>query len=425
MAAQGIPRSFSGLVARIIPADRFGRLLVAASLADAVGTGLFTTGSVIFFVRWVHLTAQQVGLGLTLAGIVGSAALVPIGILADRFGARRLLVLLHLWRAAGYCVYIFIGNFAAFVIVVSLMAIADRAAPPVMQAIIAGTLPSTQRVRTSAHLRATKNVGFTLGTALAGLALQLGSRSAFNTLILADAGSFLVTALLVRALPARASLPPQGKDREKNHATGLPDGRYLALTVLNGVLSLHETILAVGLALWLVGHTRAPQALLSILLALNTVLVVVLQTPFSRYASSVRDAASTMRVSGLLLAVGCLLVSASGPVPSYVASLLLIGCAVVFTVAEMLQSVGAWELSMALAPEAAQGRYLAVFAFGRSLQFVVGPLLIATVITHAPVVGWGALAMLFVLVGLAAARVALAGTRHAPASGGSELNAKH
>ena len=55
-------------------------------LANTFGFGLVITSMVLYFTRVVHLSAVQVGLGMTIAGLVGLIAGVPIGDLADRHG---------------------------------------------------------------------------------------------------------------------------------------------------------------------------------------------------------------------------------------------------------------------------------------------------------------------------------------------------
>src|SRR5262249_58689599 len=72
--------------ATLVPGQRVGRWLALAALIDSTGTGLFMTGSAIYFTRVVGLSAAQVGLGLSVAGLVGLLGSVPIGVLGDRFG---------------------------------------------------------------------------------------------------------------------------------------------------------------------------------------------------------------------------------------------------------------------------------------------------------------------------------------------------
>jgi predicted MFS family arabinose efflux permease len=71
------------------PSPLAGRLAVQ-SLLFALGEGTFMTGSAVFFTKIVGLSAAQVGLGLTCAGIAAFLAALPMGKLVDRFGPRKM-----------------------------------------------------------------------------------------------------------------------------------------------------------------------------------------------------------------------------------------------------------------------------------------------------------------------------------------------
>ena len=57
------------LLTRVLPTTALARALSAQSILYAVGEGAFLTGSAVFFTRVVGLSAAQVGLGLTIAGV--------------------------------------------------------------------------------------------------------------------------------------------------------------------------------------------------------------------------------------------------------------------------------------------------------------------------------------------------------------------
>ncbi|GAA3242237.1 hypothetical protein GCM10020256_66000 [Streptomyces thermocoprophilus] len=71
------------------------------------------------------------------------------------------------------------------------------------------------------------------------------------------------------------------------------------------------------------------------------------------------------------------------------ATLLLVGAATAFTLAEMLHATVSWELSVALAPETAQGAYLGVHGLAQSAQRSIGPLAVTAAIATGPL-GWTA-----------------------------------
>ena len=80
--------------ARPFPApDPAGAAALGQSVLFAVGEGFFLTGSAVFFTQVVGLSSAQVGLGLTIAGVVTFFFAVPLGRVADRVGPKRMWAL--------------------------------------------------------------------------------------------------------------------------------------------------------------------------------------------------------------------------------------------------------------------------------------------------------------------------------------------
>ena len=64
---------------RLIPPTPLSRRLATQSLLFATAEGTFLTGSAVFFTQVVGLRAAQVGLGLTVAGVVSFVVAYPAG----------------------------------------------------------------------------------------------------------------------------------------------------------------------------------------------------------------------------------------------------------------------------------------------------------------------------------------------------------
>ncbi len=79
-------------------------------MLSAFGDGVFLTGSAVFFTQIVGLSAAQVGLGLTIAGVATFALAVPLGKLSDTYGAKRVWALASLLEALLYLVWLSIGG---------------------------------------------------------------------------------------------------------------------------------------------------------------------------------------------------------------------------------------------------------------------------------------------------------------------------
>src|SRR5215470_6909720 len=96
----------------ILPPAGAPRNLALAQLANSVGDGAFVVTSALFFTRVVGLSTAEVGLGLTIAWLLGFLAGVPLGNVADRRGARGTAVLLALTTASAVAAFLFVRSFA-------------------------------------------------------------------------------------------------------------------------------------------------------------------------------------------------------------------------------------------------------------------------------------------------------------------------
>ncbi|HEY3464626.1 MAG TPA: MFS transporter [Amycolatopsis sp.] len=359
------------------------RLLAAAQLAGSLGDGAFLTCSVLFFTRIAGLTPAQVGLGLTLGWAVGSVAGVPLGHLADRRGARGSAVLLALATGASILTFLLVRSPLLFVLAACLYGSCQTGLAAVRQALLAALADPERRTRIRAQLQSAGNAGLAVGAGLGGLALSADTASAYLTVFVLDAASFVVTAVLLLRLPAvpRSSAPHTGEPK----LAVLRDRPYALVTLLNAVLLLRMPLLSVAIPLWIVERTAAPGWTVSALFVLNTVVVVVLQVRVAGRLASIGAAARMVRHSGVLLLASCVAfaLAASGTSP-WLAFAVLVAGALVQVLGEMLQSAGSWEIGFALAPADRQGQYQGFFGTGVSVARAVGPVLLSTV-----VVGWG------------------------------------
>ncbi|MFJ6610265.1 MFS transporter [Streptomyces sp. NPDC091289] len=386
-----------------VPATPEGRSFTVISMINAVGSGLFLAASAVFFVRSVGLTPVEVGTGLAIAGFVGFLTTVPIGSVADRFGARRTLIVLQLWRAGGFAALCLVHGPVGFTIVSSCLAAAEAATQPMTQAVASATVAGTDRTRTMAIIRTVRNVGFSVGALLAAPLLAADSIWAYRSIVLTTAAVFVVSALMLTRLRVGGADAVQRKVGPLAALKDFRDWRYLLLAGLNGVLNLHVTILAVGIPLWAIGSTSMPAGLLPALILINTLMSIALQVPIARAAETVGGAARALRLGGLAMVLCCVaLAAAAGPASAWAAAGVLVVACLLLTFGEMWQATGGWELSYAYAPEDRKGVYLSVFSLGGTGQRIVGPALVTSVVIAAGPAGWLGLAVVF---GLAAVLV--------------------
>lgn len=383
-------------ISRLLPEPGPARVLAAATGVGSLGYGLYTAGSAVYYVESVGLSATQVGSGLSVAGLLGLVLGVPLGQLADRVGPRAvaigslLAMVLPLFAAA------FVRDFWTFLAVVTVLGAAEAGWNVSNEALITAVMGSDGRVRVAAYLRAVFNAGFTLAAFAAGLALAADSRPAYLALIWGNAVTALITAGLYLRLPAPPGRARAGTSQSRRSA--LRDLPYLAVAQVSSVSLLGNTLLFVGLPLWLVGHTEAPRALAGWLAGLNTVLVVALQVRAARGTESAAEAIRVQRWALLAFAGCCVLAGLSGwsPYwPAVTASVLLVLATVALTAGEIWGQAARWSLRYRLAPPEAQGVYGGVFRLGQALPVTVGPVLVTGLTSAMGLTGWLVLAGIF------------------------------
>jgi MFS family permease len=386
-----------------LPADRTNRLFIIPSFIDSVGSGLFLAGSALFFTRVLGLSTGQVGIGLSLSGVAGLLGTVPFGRLADRIGGKKVLILLYLWRGAGFAVYPLVHGAHAFFAVACFIGFAEWSVSAVVQAVVGTLGDGGSRVRTMATIAAVRNAGFAIGAVVATLTVAFGDTRLYTALVLTDAATFFIAAALLSRLRIPATAAPR---RTRGARVRVRDPRYLTLTCLNSLLYMHTVLLAVGLPLWVATRTAAPKVVVGAVLVVNTAVAILFQVPLSRGSHDIRSAARRQQWAGWSLAGCCVLAALTAHAGAAAASVLILAAAAALTLGEIWQSVGAWGLSYALSPESQRAYYLSVYNLGLSGATVVGPALVTFAVIRNGAVGWVALAAVFALTGLAVVLVA-------------------
>ncbi|MFD9538905.1 MFS transporter [Streptomyces sp. NPDC060022] len=398
-----------------VPGGRDGRLMLVVAIIDKVGTGLWMGVATLYFVYVTHLSVSQIGLLLGVSGILGIAGPPLAGRLADRFPVTRLLVAAQLVRGAALVALLTTHDFGLLVLYSALGALPDRASS-VLTKLFAARVAGPQRVRYQAIQRTAVNIGWAVGGTGAAAVLTVGTVLAYQVLLLANAASYLVMAVLTLRCteppaPGRVVAGPGGAAGGKALPAARPEGatpwrdrRYLAFTGTEIWLFLDDSVLQVGFPLWIVHATSAPVGLAPLVLVLNSVLVIALQVPLSRFGET-RAAARRLLVpiSAVFLTGGVALAASAGGGPWFATGAVVVA-AVAFTLAEILHSLSSWELSVALAPPEAQGAYLGVHGLAQSAQRSLGPVVVGAAVSAGPL-AWPVLGATLALACLAQHRL--------------------
>jgi MFS family permease len=362
---------------------------------DGIGVGLYMAGSAVYLTEVTGLTPAQIGMALSAAGLTGLLASVVFGVVADRLGARPLLTWLLILLGCGYLTLPAVHAAWQFVVLSVVLGALQFGTGSSFMSLIGAHIPDKDRVMARAAIRSVGNASMglgTLGAAAVIAAAAHGTHGVLQVLPLANGVTFVVAGLLVHRLPAGAARPaPPAAGR----FTALRDLPFLRVVAVNAVLSLHDSVLAVAIPLWIVVGTGLPTVLTPVLIGVNTVLCVLLQVRTARGTDELPGAVRAARRAGLAGALACLLLVPSGHLSTWAAAALVSTAFVVMTGAELWHAAGSFSIGFALAPDDRRGEYLGAFQLHHGVQSIVGPMILTAFISDGSGTGWAAGAALF------------------------------
>ena len=398
---------------RFLPPTPLARRLSLQSVMFATGQGAFITGSAVFFTQIVGLTAAQVGLGLTIAGVFAFSFAVPLGKLADRVGPKRQWAAGAFLTAALYLVWPFIGGFAAYVVLVVVLELVQNAGWSGRGAYTIDVFPREERVRSMAFMRAALNIGFTVGAMIGGIALAFHSDALVRAVPWVTSAILFANAALITRLPDAAHDKVDELPAEKAiRGSALKNRGFLFLNVFDGVLSTNQVLLNVVIPLWLVQETDAPRVLLAWLFGTNTVMAVLLQVPAARGVDSVRTSLRAARISASFFVLSCLIVLVTHDTLGWTTILLVWLGHVTVTGAELFQSAGRWGFLSELSDPDRRGEYQGVAQLGETLGGVWAPAAYTFLALSWGTAGWLVIAAIVVVAVLAMGPTSRAAERY-------------
>ncbi|MFB7600684.1 MFS transporter [Streptomyces sp. NPDC056160] len=385
-------------------------MLAAAQLVNNVGNGLYVTGQALFFTRSAGLPVSQVSVGLGVSSLCGFVGGVAAGRLADRRGSRETYTVTLLCQGVVAASLVFVHSFLTFLVSVCLLQFAQAASfaarGPMIRALGGGN-PAAFR----AYLRSLTNVGMAVGGAAAAAVIQIDTRPTYLALVLGDAFTYAVSAVLVSRVPRVAPMPDPGQGDRWITLRDLP---YLSLTTLDGMMCMQYAVLVFALPLWLVGDTNAPGWLIGAVAMTNTSLCVFLQVRASRGIATAAAAGRAMRRAGLAFLASTALFALLPGLPGWVAALTVLLATVVHTAGELWQTSAGFELSYGLAPPHAVGEYTGVYNMGFVFANAIAPPVLGLLCISMGRPGWFVLGLVFMSLGLVAPPVVRWAQRNRP-----------
>ncbi|MFF8917681.1 MDR family MFS transporter [Streptomyces sp. NPDC015032] len=320
-------------------------------------------------------SASYAGLVAALHGLGGVVSSLGAGVMTDRLGRRPTMLIAQTSTAVSVAVLGFMVHPVAIAAVAFVVGMASNASRPAVQAMMADIVRPEDRVRAFSLNYWAINLGFAVSSAGAGFVAEYSYLAGF----LGEAAMTLVCALVVfmkvpESRPGKPAVPGRaaGGADEVRLSTMLRDGRFMSVVGLSFVIALIFQQGYVGLPVAM-GADGFSSSDFGTAIAVNGVLIVVLQIPVTRFIEH-RDPRRLLIVSSLLAGYGFGLTAFAGSVAVYALTI----C--VWTVAEIVNSPIQSSLVVRLSPVRGRGRYQGMYTMSWSAAALVAPLMSGVVI---------------------------------------------
>jgi MFS family permease len=383
---------------------------VTANVIDAFGNGLLLAFQVVFFVEVTSVSLVTIGAALTLAQFLALPTAMVTGPMLDRMSARTVATIANSISALGFAGFLFVHAPWQIVIAATVTQVGSTMYWTSSSALVVLAAREGERTRWFGFLRALRNIGNGVGGGLAVVAVAAGGIAGLRGLVVANILSFAIAAnLLARWRPPRHADKPS--ETISSEAAGRPqpsylevmkDGRYLRLVAVNLSFVYAAMVLSVLLAVYITAGLHRGAWIAGTLVVVNTSLVALTQTAASRRIERWRPT-RVLAWASLLNAAAFALFAILGIVPVWMTVAGMFVAIVIYTVSEILACSPINELSVALAPDHARGRYLAVYQLSWTVGGLSAPWLLTSLLSRGAALPW----MFLLVISLLAVPVVL------------------
>ncbi|MEP7053952.1 MAG: MFS transporter [Actinomycetota bacterium] len=318
-----------------------------------------------------HLSPSLAGAVVGGYGVGGAAGALVGGVLADRWGRRRTLLLAHLAGAAAMLALAVVSSIPAIAALVVIVGIFQAMPSPAVVAAMVDVVPEHDRPRAFNLEFWALNLGMALAALVAGIVAQVS----FTLLFSLDAATTLLAAGLIlsmvpETLPVRGGrhvAAPAADGSARGLAAALGDRIFMVfvgLTLIQAILYMQSvTILPLAMK---ADHLQ-PFAY-GLVTSLGAALIVIGQLFVPALIRGHRKG-SVLAVASILVSVAYAVVAFSDVLPMYLLA------ATIWTGGNMLAAPPNASVIAELAPATLRARYQAVFYVTFSLAAFLAPAL--------------------------------------------------
>lgn len=371
------------------------RRFVAAIVADTVGSGLFMPLTLLYFVAMTDLSLVQIGSAVSLSALLTMPGAFVIGSLVDRFGPRRMMLAGNLVQAVGMMAYLWADSLLAVALWTALLNVGRQSFWGSFGNVVTAISAPGERELWFGFLQAVRNLGYSIGGVLAGIALQIGTDLAYQTVVVVNAVTFVVAFALLLDVPDHRAVTPEDAPVE-GWAVVLRDRAYLRLVLGQLGFVAGMMVLNFALPVYVAETIDLPGWVVGAIFTLNTVMVGLGQgLVVRRMTGQLRHRMMGLAQVGFV--VSYVMFVAAGWLPVWLAVALMLLGAAVYTLGELVGGPVLSATAAEAAPEHLRGRYLGLFQLSWGIGGAITPVAFTWLLDRGPTTIWWALTIVAII----------------------------
>jgi MFS family permease len=375
------------------------RIFLAATLIDALGSGLWVPFALLFLVHGQGMGLLDAGTSLSTGALLALVTGPATGAAMDRFGPRALLIAGNLVRLGAFCAYPLVHTSWQVIVVSVVAGFGDRLFWTCNAPMVARLTSGSETDRMLATQTVGRFAGAGIGAAATAVLPTITSPWAFHLLAYVNAASFAVAALLIASLPAlsRESAHQGAALSRKSAASGswravLGNRPFTGFCITHTAFTLASASKFAVLPLVVRDLLHGPQWIAGTAITLGTVVVVTAQRPIVTLLAG-RSRTAGLIGAATLFAVSFALLIPLEMVPLHVATALILVTSLGFSVAESMFGPTGTATAAAAAPAGAEGRASAIFQLSWGLPIALAPGLLAVLLSVSNALTWSVLTL--------------------------------
>lgn len=370
------------------------RRFVTAIVADTVGSGLFMPITLLYFLAMTDLSLVQIGSAMSLSALLTMPGAFVIGSLVDRFGPRRMMLAGNLIQAVGMMAYLWADSLVAVAMWTVLLNIGRQSFWGSFGNVVTAISAPGERELWFGFLQAVRNLGYSVGGVLAGIALQIGTDVAYESVVVINAVTFVVAFFLLLDVPDHRVATAHDAPVE-GWGVVLRDRAYLRLVLGQFGFVAGMMVLNFALPVYVAETIDLPGWVVGAIFTVNTALVGLGQgLVVRRMSGQVR--ARMMGLAQLVFLVSYALFVVAGWLPVWLAVVVMLVGATIYTFGELTGGPVFSATAAEAAPDHLRGRYLGLFQLSWGIGGAVTPVAFTWLLAHGATTVWWVLAVIAV-----------------------------